>query len=35
MLDRFVISPSTGTGARTEQELWAVVVFVVVALVVA
>jgi serine phosphatase RsbU (regulator of sigma subunit)/transcriptional regulator with GAF, ATPase, and Fis domain len=35
LLDRFVISPSTGTGARTEQDLWAVVVFVVVALVVA
>ncbi len=35
LLDRFVISPSSGTGARTEQDLWAVVVFVVVALVVA
>jgi len=35
LLDRFVISPSTGTGARTEQDLWAVVVFVVVALVIA
>jgi serine phosphatase RsbU (regulator of sigma subunit)/transcriptional regulator with GAF, ATPase, and Fis domain len=35
LLDRFVISPSTGSGARTEQDLWAVVVFVVVALVIA
>ncbi|HJX08011.1 MAG TPA: DUF4118 domain-containing protein, partial [Actinomycetota bacterium] len=35
LLDRYVISPSSGTGARTEQDVWAVVVFVVVAFVVA
>jgi serine phosphatase RsbU (regulator of sigma subunit) len=35
LLDRYVISSATGTGSRTEQDLWAVVVFVVVALVVA
>ena len=35
LLDRFVISPVTGTEARTEQDVWAVVVFVVVALVIA
>ncbi len=35
LLDRYVISAATGSEARTEQDVWAVVVFVVVALVIA
>ncbi len=34
LLDRFVVSASTTTGARTEQDIWALVAFVFVALVV-
>ena len=34
LLDRFVITSSMGTGQRTEQDVWALVAFVVVAFVV-
>ncbi len=34
LLDRFVIASATGTGQRTEQDVWALVAFVVVAFVV-
>ena len=34
LLDRFVIASAAGTGQRTEQDVWALVAFVVVALVV-
>ena len=33
LLDRYVISAATGSGARTEQDVWAVVVLVTVSLV--